>query len=311
MPPRTNDFQQLVHLIESQLSPHDATVTESKEFIDHVTGVKREVDITIERKSGIHNFVIGIECIDHKRPADAPWIEKIASKYEDIDVDKTIVVSRSGFYRPALAKAEKRKIEVLTLRQAEESDWVTYTSRLTALKHMFTQTETTEIHQGIIQVLPPSTPPYPPPPLFEGLDTDIYDSEGKKLTRVQQVIDSVIPTDANFRTLIENIINQHNRDPGKDKEGSVEIPFQFVVQALDESYFVLDKTGKKHRLAQIVLLGKCLLRTTKVPLTRTNYGPSSVLHGAAEFLGNPTQLAWIEDEDGNLKFGASVRRLKQ
>jgi hypothetical protein len=129
MPPRTNDFQQLVHLIESQLSPHDATVTESKEFIDHVTGVKRAVDITIERKSGIHNFVIGIECIDHKRPADAPWIEKIANKYEDLNVDKIIVVSGSGFYRPALA----------------------------------------------IKVLPSTTPPYPPPPLFEGLDTDIYD----------------------------------------------------------------------------------------------------------------------------------------
>jgi hypothetical protein len=121
----------------------------------------------------------------------------------------------------------------------------------------------------------------------------------------------VISTDANYRTHIENVIKQQNQHPGKDKEGSVENPFQFVVQTLDESYFVLDKSGKKHRLAQIAPFGKCLLRTTKVPLTRTNYGSSSVIHGAGEFFGTPTQLAWIEDEDGSLKFGASVWRPEQ
>jgi hypothetical protein len=304
MPQRTNEFQQLVHLIESQLAPHDATVTESKEFIDHVTGEKREVDITIERKSGIHNVVIGIECIDHKRPADAPWIEKIAGKYADIDVDKTIVVSRSGFYKPALAKAKKKKMEALTLREAKESDWVSYTNRLKALEYMFTQTVTPEIPQVRIEVLPPSAPPYPRPPLFDGPDTDVYDSEGNKLTSVQRVVDSVIYTDQNYRAHLDDVINQYL---DKNKEGTVEIPFQFVIQALDESCYVLDKLGKKHRLAQIVLLGKCLLETSKVPLTKANYGTSSVLHGSTDFLGKSTQLTWIEDEDGKLKFGASLR----
>ena len=117
MPQRTNPFQQLVHLIEQQLAPYDATVTESKEFVDQVTGGNREVGIVIERKSGIHPFVIGIECIDHKRPADAPWVERIASKHQDIGINKTIVVSRSGFYKPALRKAKQRKIDALTLSE--------------------------------------------------------------------------------------------------------------------------------------------------------------------------------------------------
>jgi hypothetical protein len=61
MPQRTNPFQQLVHLIEHQLAPHEATVIESKEFIDQVTGQKREVDVVIETKVGIHPFIIGFE----------------------------------------------------------------------------------------------------------------------------------------------------------------------------------------------------------------------------------------------------------
>src|SRR5215208_4058954 len=123
MPQRTNPFQQLVHLIEQLLTSHGATVTESKEFIDQVTGEKREVDIVIETKSGVHPFIIGIECRDRKRPADAPWIEEIASKHQDIGINKTIVVSRSGFYKPALRKAKQRKIDALTLSEAQESDW--------------------------------------------------------------------------------------------------------------------------------------------------------------------------------------------
>jgi hypothetical protein len=80
MPPRTNPFQQLVHLIEYQLAPHEATVTESKMFADQVTGQPREVDIVIETKVGAHPFVIGIECIDWKDRADVTWIEQIAGK---------------------------------------------------------------------------------------------------------------------------------------------------------------------------------------------------------------------------------------
>ena len=97
MPKRTNPFQQLVHLIEGQLVSHEATVTESREFTDQVTEQPREVDIVIETKVGTHPFVIGIECVDRNRPMDAPWIEQIHNKHQDLgDIDKTIVVSKSG-----------------------------------------------------------------------------------------------------------------------------------------------------------------------------------------------------------------------
>ena len=124
MPKRTTNFQRLIALIEHQLAPHDACVTESKLLIDQRTGEEREVDIVIEMKAGIHPFVIGIECIDHKRRATTPWIEGIWARHQDLPLHKTIVVSRSGFYKPALKKAQTYKMESLTLEEASKSDWV-------------------------------------------------------------------------------------------------------------------------------------------------------------------------------------------
>jgi hypothetical protein len=293
MPKRTNPFQQLVHLIEHQLAPHDATVTESKEFLDRETGEKREVDIVIERKSGIHPFVIGIECRDHKRPADSTWIERIASKHQDIGINKTIAVSRSGFYNPALIKAKKWKIDTLTLSEAKESDWVTYTSRLRRLETMSIETPVAQCNEIRVQVLPPSSPPYPPPPVFGSEESMIiYDSADNSVGNVKQVVDSVIRTDPNFRAHIEEKAT-YNAD----------VAFDFNIRALDELYYVFDTSGTKHRLAQIVLRGTCRLETSTLPLERANYETASVLHGSAEHMGQEVQVSWTEQDDGSLMFG--------
>src|SRR5918993_756385 len=135
MPPRTNPFQQLVHLIEHQLASHGVTVTESKMFTDQVTDRPREVDIAIETKGGTHPFIIGIECIDWKNRADVTWIEQIAGKHQDlVGINKTIGVARNGFTKPALTKATQRKIDAFALGEANEADWLKYTNRLSTLK---------------------------------------------------------------------------------------------------------------------------------------------------------------------------------
>jgi len=296
MPKRTNPFQQLVHLIEHQLAPHEATVTESKEFVDQVTGQKREVDVVIETKVGIHPFIIGIECRDRKKPAYTPWIEEIAGKHQDIGViNKTITVSSSGYYKPALDKAKQRKIVPLTLKEAEESDWVRYTNRLATLREMTIQSTLVQCKEVRVQVLPPSPPPYPPPPaLGSEEDTIVYDAADNPVGNVKQLVDSVIHTDPNFRAHIE-----------EKATSSTDVLFDFMIWALDELYFVFDASGTKHRLAQLVLRGECRLEASPVSLNTANYGSASVLHGAGEHMGQPIQVTWTEEEDGRLIFGAS------
>lgn len=289
MPPRTNAFQQLIHLIEHQLAPSDAVVTESKEYIDQVTGMKREVDIVIERKSGIHSFVIGIECRDWADPQSATWIEEMHSKHQDIGIDKTILVSKSGFYKPALAKAKQRKIDTLTLREAEESNWETYTNRLSTLTELTVQSPKVELTGFQVYANFSSSPPE------SGAETMIYAAKGNQLMTIGQLIERVCNTDVNFRAHINEIAVPNT-----------EVPFAFRIIAQDDDVYVEDSSGTKCQLGLIVLKGKCWLETSTLSLNRANYGSASVLHGAGQHMNRNVQVAWTEEADGRMFLGASI-----
>jgi hypothetical protein len=201
MPKRTNLFQQLVHLIEHQLVGPAATVTESREFTDQATGEPREVDVVIETKVGAHPFVIGIECVDRKRPMDVTWVEGIHAKHQHLrGINKTILVSRSGFTRPALDKAKQYKIDALTLREAKEADWVKYTGRLAGLKAMTVESPAVLCKEVRLQVMPPSPPPYPPPPRFgKEREALVYDQAGNVVGNIKEIVESVLQTDPNYQ----------------------------------------------------------------------------------------------------------------
>src|SRR5215203_3804833 len=124
MPRRSNEFQCLIHDIHHQL--HDsATVRESVLVPDRNNGPALEVDVLIEDKSGEYPFVIGVECIDHKRPADIGWVLQMSKKHEN-RTDKLVLVSRSGFSKNALNEAARNGIITLRLADALGVDWTEF-----------------------------------------------------------------------------------------------------------------------------------------------------------------------------------------
>ncbi len=133
MPRRTNKFQRLVYLIQQQLAD-GATVTESKLLHDIHSGRPVEVDIVVEGRIADVRVVIGIECTSGKRSATVEWVNEMAGKHADLQVDKTVLVSGSGFTPEALAKAAKHGIEALSLVEAERRDWVGWLCDLDALR---------------------------------------------------------------------------------------------------------------------------------------------------------------------------------
>jgi hypothetical protein len=133
VPRRTNKFQRLVYLIQHQLA-EGATVTESKLLPDIHSGRPVEVDIVVEGSIADVHVVVGIECTSGKRPATVEWVNEMAGKHADLHVDKTVLVSASGFTTEALAKSEKHGIEALSLVEAEKRDWVGWLCNLDALR---------------------------------------------------------------------------------------------------------------------------------------------------------------------------------
>jgi Restriction endonuclease len=63
-----------------------------------------------------------IECRDHKQRQDIKWIEQIATKKDDINANKAIAVSSSGFTKAAKDKARAKNIELRTLTEIDPKE---------------------------------------------------------------------------------------------------------------------------------------------------------------------------------------------
>ncbi|OGW36848.1 MAG: hypothetical protein A2Y97_06265 [Nitrospirae bacterium RBG_13_39_12] len=109
-------------MIQKQLADQ-AIVTESKMLRDIRTGADVEVDIVIDELVGGINIAIGIECTAERRPATVEWVREMVGKHQDLPLNKTILVSKSGFTEEAIKKANAHSVEAITLDMAEHLDW--------------------------------------------------------------------------------------------------------------------------------------------------------------------------------------------
>jgi hypothetical protein len=125
VPKRTNEFQRLIAFIERAAAPAGARVTESPELFEYEGSSKREIDILIECEVGGHPVRIAVECRAEKRKQNKQWIDELYGRFRDLGIQVVIAVSRSGFTKGAIQKAERLGIRALTLEQALAEDWET------------------------------------------------------------------------------------------------------------------------------------------------------------------------------------------
>jgi hypothetical protein len=123
MTKQTNEFQQLMHYIYSQMSSEGSNVTESAPLKERTTGAEREVDILIEVEVCGEKLRIAVECRDRARKDTIGWIDELIGKYQGLDVHKVVAVSRSGFSPEAAKKALANGIETRALEQALVTNW--------------------------------------------------------------------------------------------------------------------------------------------------------------------------------------------
>lgn len=126
MPKRTNEFQELMALIEHSFARKDDKITSPA--MVKVVGLEteREIDILHETAAGMFRIKVAIEAKDEGRPIDVTAFESYAAKYRGegrVAVDKFVLVSRHGFTKAAKEKARLMDVPLLTLQEAKDFDW--------------------------------------------------------------------------------------------------------------------------------------------------------------------------------------------
>jgi hypothetical protein len=111
-------LEKLVAHLESVLvGQPNVTITSPRRLRDVITGRLREHDVVVEIRNGHHVNLIAFECRDRTRPIGSEAVEAFAKKCEHTNVNKGILVSSTGFRKPATEKAHFLGIDCFGLDQ--------------------------------------------------------------------------------------------------------------------------------------------------------------------------------------------------
>jgi hypothetical protein len=264
VPKRSNNFQRLIASIEMQLAPIGAVVTESKLIKEKSSDTEREVDIAIESNVGQHNVLIAIECRDRSRPANLEWIDGLIGKYRDLPVEKVVAVSRSGFTKAAIRKAEEVNISTVALESAIEAKLIPN-------------------RQG--RVIPIKYPEHDPPDFHLCLHKENFERLGDyagdpKRGNVHN------PDGGSEGPLVEILksqatlarIAEANIRPSELKEG----PLTPITLKFPEGTTIVDDDGKSYRLREVEIEQSVKIQTAEIQLNSFRYMDVELLSGEFE-----------------------------
>jgi hypothetical protein len=138
MPKRTNEFQQVVTYIYSQIVPRGGRVTESALLQESGDGAQREIDILIEYALVGHDLRIAVECRDRGRDQTVEWVDGLIGKYSRLKVNQIVAISASPFSAEAKRKAAEHNMDLITVNEALTRDWTKRVERWKMMTHSFT-----------------------------------------------------------------------------------------------------------------------------------------------------------------------------
>ena len=116
-------FENLVSWIHGCLADK-AQVIPNHGIPDKDSGQVRQVDVAIYLTDEPYTMLTIVEVRDRVKPVDSSYIEEIGGKRESVRADAAVIVSKSGFTKPALEKAQTLNIRTLTYEEALQDSWV-------------------------------------------------------------------------------------------------------------------------------------------------------------------------------------------
>jgi hypothetical protein len=276
MPHRTNQLQRVIASIHSQLDSN-AIVTESKMLRELTTENEREVDIVIEASVGDCNTIVSVECTARSRPASVEWVERMWAKHSNLPTDKLVLVSKSGYYRPALVKAKQLNIDTFTLEQAKDVDWTAIVNK---------------VHRVILQALDARTFV-----LAESKKDDIGEASITALSHEQLLFTSNEEISTTVAEVVDAVLaskklNAHTIDlVDEDEEKGFAISL-----SLAPGTHTITAEGNKLEISMLHIMLEAVHSATPIDLTAGSYKGYQVAFGESEGKSGNLLLTIIEDE---------------
>lgn len=83
---------------------------------------KRQFDVTIRFKKGMHDYLTVVECKNYKKPVPAEKVDAFVTKARDAGAHNAIMASPSGFQNGAQEVADKHNITLLNVEDTDQTD---------------------------------------------------------------------------------------------------------------------------------------------------------------------------------------------
>jgi hypothetical protein len=122
-------FEQLIYNLELLLARTPIEIRSPDFLIGKLSGVTREVDVSLRGKVGSVELLVIIECRDRKHKQDVRWIEQLSAKRDDVGAAKAIAVSQSGFSAASCSMASSLGIDIRSFADIDEQEisrWICF-----------------------------------------------------------------------------------------------------------------------------------------------------------------------------------------
>ncbi len=293
MPPRSNEFQRLVYLVQHAFAD-GATVTESKMLVDLVSGEEREVDVVVEGTVGTQHVLVCLEVRHHKRRADITWIEQATMKHERLPTNALILVSRSGFTKNARAKAKSFGIQLLSYSEIETAE---VGKLLGAESTLWFKSATVTVEK--VRVYFPPIDSLGAETLVASMNNLLYNEAAEPVGQISALVEQAIRSEAAIKPLVEAAEEEH-----KWFELVWDVPY-----APDGSRLCMMKLEPtKLRIAERIRIeGPCSVAICRFGMQQGRVGDLAFAWGSTKVAGKDAMLVATVLPSGAKTFTYSVK----
>lgn len=121
--PEWREFEQLAVRIYESLVPQGAVVTHDDRIRGHLSGIDRQIDVSVRFEVASHRFLTIVQAKDLSVPADVNVVSEFAGVIEDVRANKGVLICRSGFTSAALTFAASKGIDTCNVHDAGSQKW--------------------------------------------------------------------------------------------------------------------------------------------------------------------------------------------